>query len=582
MLLPGNWAEVRSAPEILATLGSDQALERLPFMPEMLQYCGRRFRVTLRAERTCVHPPEVPFRRLDGCVVLEGLRCDGAQHGQCMLGCMFLWKEAWLRPVDAPGSVPRTHPVEAGETTRHPQPGQSPPALRATRGPDAEVFFCQATELPKATVPGHALWRPGQYVGMVRRGTYAPTELMGMFTRIGIRRIRQVVRSLDPRSRGVLPADGGPLRLQPGEWVQVKNLSDIRRTLDEKGTHRGLAFGGDMADQCGRRMRVLKHVDRIIDEANGRLRTVRDTVVLEDSICDRYFGCARGMPFLWREAWLTRVQADAAPARGQPVGPPAGRSADPPASSRERTETGLRRMALAVKRGSDLAGAATLAVLLSPVLLWTAVGVVITQGWPILFRHERPGLREQPFTLLKFRTMRAPRPGEVWYQTDDQRITPLGRFLRSSSIDELPELWNVLRGDMSLVGPRPLLTEYLDKYTPEERRRHDMRPGITGWAAVNGRHATKFRDRLKLDVWYIDHWSLGLDLKILGMTAAQVLRRQDVSATQNLAEVGFPLPGVGEEPMHTGDTDDRDATEPRAGTVLGGEPLGAEHAEDAP
>jgi lipopolysaccharide/colanic/teichoic acid biosynthesis glycosyltransferase len=156
----------------------------------------------------------------------------------------------------------------------------------------------------------------------------------------------------------------------------------------------------------------------------------------------------------------------------------------------------------------------------------------------------RPGLGGRPFTILKFRTMRATRPGEVFYQTDEARLTRLGRFLRSTSIDELPELWNVLRGDMSLVGPRPLLVEYLGTYTPEERRRHDVRPGVTGWAAVNGRHTTRFAERLKLDVWYVDHWSLWLDLKILALTAVQLVRRSDVAATQDLAEVGFPLPGV--------------------------------------
>jgi len=160
------------------------------------------------------------------------------------------------------------------------------------------------------------------------------------------------------------------------------------------------------------------------------------------------------------------------------------------------------------------------------------------------FRHVCPGPDERSFTMVKFRTMRAPRPGEVWYQTDEQRVTRMGRFLRSSSIDELPELWNVLRGDMSVVGPRPLVTEYRDQYTPEQRRRHVMRPGITGWAAVNGRHELKFEERLELDVWYVDHWSLALDLRILGMTIVQVLRRSGVATTQDLAAVGFPLPGV--------------------------------------
>jgi len=198
---------------------------------------------------------------------------------------------------------------------------------------------------------------------------------------------------------------------------------------------------------------------------------------------------------------------------------------------------------LAAKRGLDIVAAATGLLVLSPVLAWVTLTVAATNGLPILFRQERPGLNGEPFTIFKFRTMRLPRRDEVWYLTDDERITRLGRFLRATSLDELPELCNVLRGEMSLVGPRPLLMEYLEKYTPEERRRHDMRPGITGWAAVNGRNALRFRDRLQLDVWYVDHWSLLLDIRILAMTTIQVLRRTDVSTTEDLA-LGFPLPGV--------------------------------------
>jgi len=208
--------------------------------------------------------------------------------------------------------------------------------------------------------------------------------------------------------------------------------------------------------------------------------------------------------------------------------------------SRLAIPRGLR---LRIKRLIDVTGAATAAVLLSPVLAWAALAVAATQGRPILFRQRRPGLDGVPFTIYKFRTMRAPRREEVWYLTDEQRLTRVGRILRATSLDELPELWNVLRGDMSLVGPRPLLTEYLAKYTPEERRRHGMRPGMTGWAAVNGRNALQFKDRLKLDVWYVDHWSLRLDVRILAMTINQVLRRTDVSVTEDLA-LGFPLPGV--------------------------------------
>jgi len=201
---------------------------------------------------------------------------------------------------------------------------------------------------------------------------------------------------------------------------------------------------------------------------------------------------------------------------------------------------------LCVKRGLDVMVATSGLLVLAPVLAWVALAVAVTQGLPILFRQERPGLHGRPFTILKFRTMRAPRADEVWYLTDGSRITRLGRFLRATSLDELPELWNVLRGDMSLVGPRPLLMEYLETYAPEERRRHNMRPGLTGWAVVNGRNGLRFRDRLQFDIWYVDHWSIGLDIRILTMTAVQVLRRTGVTTTEDLA-LGFPLPGVDAE-----------------------------------
>jgi sugar transferase EpsL len=213
--------------------------------------------------------------------------------------------------------------------------------------------------------------------------------------------------------------------------------------------------------------------------------------------------------------------------------------------------------ALTVKRGMDILGASASLILLSPVLAWIGIAILLTMGRPIFFRQERPGLHGRPFTILKFRSMRAARPGEVWYLTDDARITRLGRFLRGTSLDELPELINVLRGDMSLVGPRPLFSHYLDHYTEEEHRRHEMRPGITGWAAVNGRNSLQFKERVRLDVWYVEHWSLRLDLRILGRTIKQVLRRTDVAIVEDDLALGFPMAGqvvgptgpTGEEPV---------------------------------
>lgn len=177
-------------------------------------------------------------------------------------------------------------------------------------------------------------------------------------------------------------------------------------------------------------------------------------------------------------------------------------------------------------------------MLLSPVFAGVAAAVAVDVGRPVLFRQQRPGLDGRPFTMLKFRTMREPQPGEaVYYRTDAQRLTALGGWLRRMSLDELPELWNVLVGEMSLVGPRPLLMEYLERYTEEQARRHDVRPGITGWAQIHGRQSIKFSRRLELDVWYVDHRSLLLDARILAKTILDVFRSDGVINGQGVDEV---------------------------------------------
>jgi lipopolysaccharide/colanic/teichoic acid biosynthesis glycosyltransferase len=190
-----------------------------------------------------------------------------------------------------------------------------------------------------------------------------------------------------------------------------------------------------------------------------------------------------------------------------------------------------------IKRALDvtLAGAGLLA--LSPLLVGTAAAIVVSMGRPVLFSQRRPGRNDEPFTIYKFRTMIEPRPGESRLHSDGARVTALGALLRKTSIDELPELWNVLRGEMSLVGPRPLLLEYLPKYTAAQRRRHEVRPGITGWAQVNGRQSIPFSKRLELDVWYVDNRSLGLDLSILLKTVAQAVIGQGQHTGQDLADV---------------------------------------------
>ena len=173
---------------------------------------------------------------------------------------------------------------------------------------------------------------------------------------------------------------------------------------------------------------------------------------------------------------------------------------------------------------------ATLALFtLSPLLLLLAFLVGLNSGFPILFHQRRPGLHGKPFTLYKFRTMTDERDAQGNLFPDAERLTPFGRFLRSTSLDELPELFNVLKGEMSLVGPRPLLMRYLDRYTPEQMRRHEVKPGITGWAQINGRNAITWEQKFALDVWYVDNQSLWLDLKIIALTAWKILKREGIN-----------------------------------------------------
>jgi sugar transferase EpsL len=182
-----------------------------------------------------------------------------------------------------------------------------------------------------------------------------------------------------------------------------------------------------------------------------------------------------------------------------------------------------------VKRLFDLSATIIGLIVISLLILIIALLIKINLGSPILFRQTRPGLREAPFLMYKFRTMIDGRDKQSQLLPDEQRLTRFGKFLRSTSLDELPELINVLKGEMSLVGPRPLLMEYLDRYTPEQARRHEVRPGITGWAQVNGRNAISWEEKFKLDVWYVDNRSLWLDIKILCMTFQKVFKREGIS-----------------------------------------------------
>ena len=181
------------------------------------------------------------------------------------------------------------------------------------------------------------------------------------------------------------------------------------------------------------------------------------------------------------------------------------------------------------KRALDVVGAGAALAVAAPVMAITAVAVAKDLGRPVLFRQIRPGKGGEPFTMFKFRTMRDATDAHGRQLPDAERLTPLGQFLRASSLDELPELWNVLRGEMSLVGPRPLLMQYLPLYSREQARRHDVRPGITGWAQIHGRNSLSWEEKFALDVWYVDHASLLLDLRILAGTVLAVLRKDGIS-----------------------------------------------------
>ena len=190
-----------------------------------------------------------------------------------------------------------------------------------------------------------------------------------------------------------------------------------------------------------------------------------------------------------------------------------------------------------MRRLIDLTGASILSILLSPVLAGLALAIRFSMGRPILFRQQRPGYKGEPFEVYKFRTMKDAVDTEGELLPDEERLTKVGVFMRQLSLDELPQLWNILKGDMSFIGPRPLLMEFLKWYTPEQMRRHEVKPGVTGWAQVQGRHDIPFSKRLALDVWYVDNRSPRLDMKIVGLTFLKVLSMRGAQPAQTDAEV---------------------------------------------
>lgn len=272
--------------------------------------------------------------------------------------------------------------------------------------------------------------------------------------------------------------------------------------------------------------RVTGAVDAVVEGVTGALVAPRDPVALAAAI-GKYLADA-DLRRRHGRAGRERVRRDFRPDRlheatAREYEELAGRRVRPAGSRPARP----RPLEWLVKRVLDVAGALLGLALFAPVLALTAAAVRWSMGRPVFFRQVRPGWRGRPFTLYKFRTMK---PGS---EPDAERVTPLGRLLRSLSLDELPQLWNVLRGDMSLVGPRPLLMEYLGRYTPEQARRHDVPPGLTGWTQVNGRNGISWDEKFALDLWYVDHWSLALDVRILARTLGRVLARSGVDGPGN-------------------------------------------------
>lgn len=207
--------------------------------------------------------------------------------------------------------------------------------------------------------------------------------------------------------------------------------------------------------------------------------------------------------------------------------------------SEARPRSRSSRLGDAFERALDLAASLSALIVLAPVLALLALTVRHQMGSPVLFRQTRPGLDGRPFEMIKFRTMRDAYDRQGNPLGDAERLTDFGRWLRATSLDELPELWNVLRGEMSLVGPRPLLMEYLPLYSPEQMRRHEVRPGVTGWAQVNGRNAIDWEEKFALDVWYVDNRSFWLDLKILLLTVKRILQRDGITAEGSVTAEKF-------------------------------------------
>jgi hypothetical protein len=300
-LCPGDLVEVKAPDEIFPTLDAEGALDHLPFMPEMLEFCGRRFRVSKRALTVCFSGPGFSRAfRSDDVVTLDGVRCSGATHDGCQKGCTVFWREAWLRKVQDTAVQSR---VDAQAT------GRLRACLKVSSGP--KTYYCQASELSKATDPLSRWERLGKYFSGLRAGNFDVPHMARSIGTWLFWTIRRMILGVHARGSGKsVPMEG--LNLQPGEWVEVKSLQSIIETLDERGHNRGLYFSPDMRLWCGRRCRVKGRLDKIIVDGTGQMRQLRNTVCLEGSTCGCSHmgfgmgGCSRCEVTYWRETWLRR------------------------------------------------------------------------------------------------------------------------------------------------------------------------------------------------------------------------------------------------------------------------------------
>jgi hypothetical protein len=320
-LRPGTVVEVKSVDEIMATLDEAGAVDALPFMPEMLQFAGRRFTVSKRAEHSCdtIRSWKI-MRRMRNAVYLDDLRCDGSSHAGCQAGCRLLWKEAWLKPAD--DQAPR----QAHRPTVHPRPpelllaGTMQPSDPSVDG-SAVLYRCQATEMLRATEPIRS-WDVRRYLRELWSGNVTPARFMTVLLRAGYRAVQSRLGV-----RGKVPLEGtcagstprGELDLRPGEWVRVKSQQEIMSTLNADSKNRGLSFDWEMLPHCGATHLVQERVSRIVDDRSGKLIEINsDNLILEGVVCtgdhsSRRLFCPRAIYPYWREVWLERVPEPVAP-----------------------------------------------------------------------------------------------------------------------------------------------------------------------------------------------------------------------------------------------------------------------------